>query len=100
MSHPNPKMMLDQNTLFYAFRYALGRSTAAVDDMAGRIKTRIDEITSNNLRQMAHEIEIERDRGTLGVRPGGLGDNSSRQTWLELLVTIYEELGNRRRSNG
>lgn len=84
----NPKMMLDENTLFYALRYALGRSTGAVDDMDEKIRAHVDEITTHSLKQMCHEISIEADRGTLG-------DSASRRTWLELRKWLYEQIAAR-----
>lgn len=88
----NPPMMLDQNMLFWAFRYALGRRTGVPSEVAGCIEAHITELTSRNLHQIAGEIVERRDRldGDMW-----LGDDCDVKTWLDLLVVIYEELARR-----
>ncbi len=46
-----------QDILFYAFRYALGRKTYAVNDVVTAIKERAQEIPPSTRELMVKEIE-------------------------------------------
>lgn len=56
----------DQDVLFYAFRYALGRKTGVVGFMVELILKRWDKISDRDKRQMKDEIQYAINMDTAG----------------------------------
>ena len=52
----------------YAFRYALGRKTYAVDDVCSIIKEHIPDLTDNTLRLIMREIKDAIRRQDAGMK--------------------------------
>lgn len=67
----------DIDILFFAFRYALGRRTAAVSMVADYLKNHWAEIDEQTQKQIQDEIiqAIDRDEA---------GDDCDKRTWLEI----------------
>lgn len=68
----------DQDILFYAFRYALGRRSAAVSQVVGIINNRWGDIPRRNKEQMQAEIRH-------AVRMGRAGDKCDIKDWQKIL---------------
>jgi len=62
-------MWVDESILFYAFRYALGRKTYAVQDVVENILNNWDNITTHTKTFMKKEIEeaIHEDRAGMSI---------------------------------
>lgn len=72
----------EQDILFYAFRYALGRRTGVVSFMVGQIKNKWHDLHPNTQNQIQREIlERKNDGGVFG----GLGDKCDIDSWQEVL---------------
>jgi hypothetical protein len=52
----NPKIKVEPDILFYAFRYALGRRTYAVNDVVSEIISTVKHIPDKDLICMSNEI--------------------------------------------
>lgn len=59
----------DLNVVFFAFRYALGRSTAAPSIVINKIKEVWDDFPLHDKEQMLEEITRELDRTLLKTVP-------------------------------
>lgn len=72
--------------LFYAFRYALGRTTGAPTTISTAIRRNIDEFAEWELKQIIKEIkEFEEFYKSLG-------DDCDKETWYELIDIINQKL--------
>ena len=58
---------VSEDVLFFAFRYALGRRTPAVAEVAETIKMNISNISVASCRQMIKEINEEKAATRLGM---------------------------------
>ena len=57
---------INQNIVFYAFRYCLGRRTGAVDEMVGYLKEHWEDLDSRTQSQIKQEIKTAIDREEAG----------------------------------
>jgi hypothetical protein len=71
--------------LFYAFRYALGRSTYAVFDVAEAIIKNIKELPTKDLKLLTEEINEAKDSGRIGM-------DMDKQEWNKVERACTEEL--------
>lgn len=69
----------EEDVLFFAFRYALGRRTAAVSIMVDEIKARWHELRPSTQEQMQDEIKRYPEMY------GSLGDQCDIVSWQEVL---------------
>lgn len=69
---------VDENTIFWAFRYALGRRTGAVMHMVGIIKKNWQLLQFHTQEQMKEEI-------TKAIFDGRAGDDCDVESWQEIL---------------
>jgi len=77
----------EEDILFFAFRYALGRRTAAVDILVTEIKNRWQEFRPHTQEQMQDEIRRYPEMY------GSLGDQCDIDSWQEVLdLKISKEL--------
>lgn len=67
----------DIDILFFAFRYALGRRTAAVPMVADYMKNHWDDIDERTQRKIQEEIACAIDRDEAG-------DDCDQSAWLEI----------------
>lgn len=69
----------DEDVLFFAFRYALGRRTGAVTLLVAQIKRHWDKLRPQTQEQIQHEInDFERMYGSLGGQ-------CDKEAWQEVL---------------
>jgi hypothetical protein len=59
---------MNHDILFYASRYALGRMTYAVSEVAGEIIRQADELSPKMRANIIREIDEAFDRGRLGMK--------------------------------
>jgi len=57
---------INENIVFYAFRYCLGRRTGAVDEMVNYLKMNWKRLPENTQNQIQEEIKTTIDRGNAG----------------------------------
>lgn len=69
----------DEDVLFYAFRYALGRRTGAVSFMVDRLKENWDNLPPTTKEQIQGEIRKYNDLH------GSLGGDCDIRAWQEIL---------------
>ena len=85
--------------LFYAFRYCLGRMTYAAGDFCEYATENIRKIGYHELRLMVNEItkadEEDTERGYVGGLYSRLGMECDRREWLMLREVIRAELKRR-----
>lgn len=68
-----------EDILFFAFRYALGRRTAVVSMICDELKSKWHRISTNTQEQIKHEIK------TYPQMYGSLGDQCDVEDWQEIL---------------
>lgn len=56
------ELKIHEDILFYAFRYALGRSTGAVDRVIGSLEVHWDKLESHTQKQIKNEIMEHQER--------------------------------------
>lgn len=83
----NKYFKVDRDTLFYAFRYALGRQTFAPSTVVENIKHNIDNITEQDIQAYIKEIKEQ--------ELSGYGMECDRSTWKGLSNYLKEELKKR-----
>lgn len=71
----------EEDIVFFAFRYALGRRTGAPTLVAAFIQSRFAAFTPDTLEQMVREIEQADHIGLLG-------DAIDKRTWMDLVKDI------------
>ena len=71
----------EESVLFYAFRYALGRTTYAPEVVAEEVMRRITEMRPESKLQMRHEI-------SLAIQLGQAGHKCEVKTWRALEVAL------------
>lgn len=71
----NTTIQTNEDVLFFAFRYALGRRTAAVSIVADALIGNVHALKLETRSQIIEEIQ-EQD-----VRYGGLGDDCDKEQW-------------------
>lgn len=74
----------DEDILFYAFRYALGRKTGVVSQMVGIIITRWKDISAYKREMMKHEIQHAIAMGTAGM-------DCDIEEWKKILQLVADE---------
>ena len=78
---PRDTFCVSEDILFYAFRYALGRMTYAVADVAGEIRAHNPTLSNKTRALIIKEIkEAEAD--------DGLGMDMDRKEWLKTLNVL------------
>lgn len=81
-------LQVDREILFYAFRYALGRSSIAPSNVADTVKKNIDELNTGTIRAFIKEIQECDDHD-------GFGMEMDRWLWWDLRSFLREELDKR-----
>lgn len=61
-------MNVSGDILFYAFRYALGRSTYAVDDVVTDVIRNTDELSATTKSRIKKEIDVAIEKGHAGMK--------------------------------
>lgn len=79
---PAPAFNVPEDVLFYAFRYALGRRTYAVADVASELRAHASTLSNKTKLLIIKEIE-EAD-----MKPEGLGMDMDRKEWLRVIDTF------------
>lgn len=74
-----PRFLVDETTLVFAFRYALGRKSTAPSHMALLLKRRWNRLAPWTHTQIHREIAIALDRGDAG-------DQCDVETWRSILA--------------
>jgi hypothetical protein len=77
--------------LHYAMRYALGRMTYAVSDVARLMRTHWHEVDSNGREQIAEDLRLEIQRAERRGKP--LGMECDHRAWCELRDWMDKERG-------
>lgn len=72
------EMKLNEDILFYAFRYALGRSTYAVNDVATAIEENWSALHPNTKSTIQKEIET-------AIISNNFGMGMDKQSWEKIL---------------
>lgn len=67
MGRTEAKFLVSENTLMWAFRYALGRRTGAVDDVIGTLKTHWSKLEPFTRTQIKEEIQRAIDMDMAGA---------------------------------
>lgn len=67
MSRTEPKFLVSENTIMWAFRYALGRRTGAVDDVVSTLKDHWKQLEPQTQVQIQEEIKTAIQRGVAGA---------------------------------
>lgn len=96
------RLLLTEDTLFWAFRYALGRRTYAVSMVVDEVLGVWDEITLRTQEQIVREIlqEEARDRTMESLKPEGiiypscLGHDMDKTEWFKIVAKFKEESPN------
>lgn len=71
--------------LMYSFRYALGRKSYAVEDVAITILENLDCLSENTKNAMIDEIE-------LAITVDKAGTNHDKALWQEVAIELHESL--------
>lgn len=79
------KLQVDRDILFFAFRYALGRSSYAPASITENIKHNIDNLSDGDLRAYIREIE----------ECGNLGHDMDIRHWNEFKMYLGDQLKNK-----
>jgi hypothetical protein len=74
-----------QSLILYAMRYALGRKTFAVSDVAEMIEDHMQELNKSTMELMVRDIEKESERHNLGME-------MDKKIWLDLVVKLKGRL--------
>ncbi len=74
-----PLFPVHEDTLVFAFRYALGRRTAAPSLVVAELKRQWPQITERTRQQIQRDIEDAIERGEAG-------DSCDLETWREVLA--------------
>lgn len=85
MKPKNVITLKNEDILFYAFRYALGRSTYAVEDVCPKIIKLIDAISEKTLK-LIHEEICDADKNNR------LGMPSDKKSWMKVKLKIEDKL--------
>lgn len=85
MSKTTPKFLVSENMMMWAFRYALGRRTGAVDDVCMHLKNNWGELEAFTQDQIQEEIKT-------AIRTNGAGDDCDIQNWNEILNLPVKEI--------
>ena len=67
MTTPTLSFEVDENMLFWAFRYALGRRTGAVDSVVKHLKMHWDNLSPQTREQISEEISTAITRDEAGA---------------------------------
>ena len=78
---------VDRETLFFAFRYALGRMTYAPYTITENIKANIDNVSTGDIKLYIKEIK----------ECSNYGMKFDEKYWLEFVAFLEEELNKRER---
>lgn len=86
--HPSPKgerdlVPFDADVLFWAFRYALGRMTYAVSDVAMALHAHKHRLSPRMREMICREITEADERG-------GLGHECDQRAWREVQATLQQ----------
>ena len=76
-----PIFEVDETTLVFAFRYALGRRSTAPSHMVAELKRHWPRLTDHTQQQIVREIEI-------AIAHGDAGDPCDVNTWQEVLKLL------------
>lgn len=74
-----------QSLILYAMRYALGRKTFAVSDVAEMIEDHMQELSKSTMELMVRDIEKEGERHNLGME-------MDKKIWMNLVVKLKGRL--------
>ena len=66
MGRTEPKFLVSENMMMWAFRYALGRMTGAVDDVCMHLKNNWKDLEPFTQNQIQDEIRTAIERGQAG----------------------------------
>ena len=77
---------MDENILFWAFRYALGRRTYAVYEVARAIILNAENMRAGTCRLIDREIDA-------AIESGHAGCSMDVTTWLQVRIAISSALG-------
>ena len=77
-------MIVNEDILFYAFRYFLGRKTYAVSETVNALKENWNMLSSNSKKIIIQEIEDARNED-------GLGMECDKKQWLSLLNYSFHD---------
>lgn len=76
------KFLVSENTIMWAFRYALGRRTGAVQDVCETLKENWNELSSFTKGQIKDEIRV-------AIRRDEAGSKCDIKNWEEILNIYY-----------